>query len=102
MEGSSVALSKKRPSKFVYVPEVVVSEHPAIVEVEDQEEVICEKVNRDLMAKTVQNYLILGPSTPLKDKLFTAGLLALTLVGILVLFWFQNFGPGFNAFKDGH
>ena len=60
MEGSSVALSKKRPSKFVYVPEVVVSEHPAIVEVEDQEEVICEKVNRDLMAKTVQNYLILG------------------------------------------
>ena len=36
-----------------------------------------------------------------KDKLFTGGLLVLTLFGILVLFWFQNFGPGFEAFNEG-
>ncbi len=30
------------------------------------------------------------------DRLFTACLIALTMVAILVLFWFQNFGPGFH------
>ena len=71
LEGSSLALSRKsvprRPSRFAYVPEVVVSEHPAIVEVDsDSEGLKVERANRDLMAKNVQNYLILGPSTPLK------------------------------------
>ena len=51
------------------------------------------------MAKTVQKHLTLDDvKTPLKDKLFTASLLALTMMGILVLFWYQNFGPGFKAF----
>ena len=71
LEGSSLAISRKnvprRPSRFAYVPEVVVSEHPAIVEVDsDQEDLKVERANRDLMAKNVQNYLILGHSTPLK------------------------------------
>ena len=51
------------------------------------------------MAKTVQKYLYLNDAkTPLKDKLFTASLLALTMMGILLLFWYQNFGPGLEAF----
>ena len=58
-----------------------------------------ELANRDLMAKTVQKYLTLHDAkTPLKDKLFTASLLALTMMGILLLFWYQNFGPGLEAF----
>ena len=75
LEGSSLALSRKsvprRPSRFAYVPEVVVSEHPAIVEVDsDSEGLKVERANRDLMAKNVQNYLILGPSTPLKVSIY--------------------------------
>ena len=51
------------------------------------------------MAKTVQKHLtIYDVKTPLKDKLFTASLLALTMMGIFILFWYQNFGPGFKAF----
>jgi hypothetical protein len=85
----------------VEVPEVVVSEHTSS-EFADEifiEDVRIERAHRDLMANTVQKYLILSPSTPLKDKFFTAGLILLTMVGILVLFWYQNWGRGFSAFK---
>ena len=57
-------------TKFGYVPEVVVSEHPVpgILETSeaDGEEIKLERANRDLMEKTVQNYLIFDTSTPFK------------------------------------
>ena len=78
LEGSTLAISRKtvprRPSRFAYVPEVVVSEHPAIVEVDSDEEVLkVERANRDLMAKNVHNYLILDHSTPLKVFIYKTG-----------------------------
>ena len=60
----------KMMTKFGYVPEVVVSEHPVpgILETSeaDGEEIKLERANRDLMEKTVQNYLIFDTSTPFK------------------------------------
>ena len=92
-----------RPPLQPLVPEVVVSHHSSenlrIESIETEDTIRQELANRAHMANTVQKYLILKDSTPLKDKLFTAGLLALTMLGILVLFWYQNFGPGFSAFK---
>ena len=94
---SSIAsrLGLPRPSR-VEVPEVVVSQHTSPAEMLEDEE---EKAQRDLMVQKVQEFLILGPTIPIKDKLFTASLIFLTMIGILVLFWYQNFGPGFTAFE---
>lgn len=94
---------KERCRPQPLVPEVVVSHHSSEnlrMETETEDTIRQELANRAHMANTVQKYLILKDSTPLKDKLFTAGLLALTMLGILVLFWYQNFGPGFSAFKN--
>ncbi len=92
----STSFTNKLRLNRVEVPEVVVSHHTSPNEMlEDAEEL----AQRDLMAQKVQEFLILGPRTPVKDKLFTAGLIFLTMIGILVLFWYQNFGPGFRAFK---
>ena len=55
------------------------------------------------MARNIQKY---GTTTDsenkvasLPDRIFTGGLIALTAVGILILFWYQNFGAGFK-FKN--
>ncbi len=55
-----------------------------------------ESVQRGVMARTKQKYLSMEASS-LPDRLFTAFLIILTMVAILVLFWFQNFGPGFHS-----
>jgi len=90
---------KDRPQPPTLVPEVVVSHHSSENLFGEDEDICRELANRDFMAKTVQKHLTLDDvKTPLKDKLFTASLLALTMMGILVLFWYQNFGPGFKAF----
>ena len=105
LEHSLFGLERKdRPP---LVPEVVVSHHSsenlANCVLDEDDEIRLELANRDRMAQTVQQYLMLGDSTPaLKDKLFTAGLLVLTMLGILIVFWYQNFGPGFRAFQAGH
>ncbi len=57
-----------------------------------------ESVHRTVMARTGQKYLVMDASS-LPDRLFTGCLIALTMVAILVLFWFQNFGPGFDFSK---
>ena len=89
---------KDRPPPTL-VPEVVVSHHSSENLFGEDEDVRRELANRDLMAKTVQKHLTSDDvKTPLKDKLFTASLIALTMMGILVLFWYQNFGPGFKTF----
>ena len=106
LESSIFGLEKftNRPGAQVgpaLVPEVVVSHHSSEnLEVDEDDYLRREMAHRDQMQKNVQKYLLLTPSTPLKDKLFTAGLLALTMCGILVLFWYQNFGPGFRAFHS--
>ena len=93
----------KKEGGVPLVPEVVVSHHSSEnvggAPVDDDNKLKQELANRDIMAKTVQKYLILSDSPPLKDKLFTALLIALTMLAVLVLFWYQNFGPGFTAFK---
>ena len=55
------------------------------------------------MARNIQKY---GTTTDsenkvasLPDRIFTGGLIALTAVAILILFWYQNFGSGFK-FKN--
>ena len=109
MESSVLGLEKfhsSRPAGAAQVgpslvPEVVVSHHSSEnLEVNEEDYLRREMAHRDQMQKNVQKYLLLTPSTPLKDKLFTAGLLALTMCGILVLFWYQNFGAGFRAFHS--
>ena len=100
MESTHFGFERKDRGPPPLLPEVVVSHHSSENLEEDIDDDIRREIaNRDRMAKTVQSFLILSDSTPLKDKLFTAGLLALTVLGILVLFYYQNFGPGFSAFK---
>ena len=53
------------------------------------------EVHRDIMAKTSQKYLVMDASS-FPDKMFTGTLIVLTMLGILTLFWYQNFGPGFH------
>ena len=59
--------------------------------------------HRDLMARNIQKYGTTRDSenkvATLPDRIFTGGLIALTAVAILILFWYQNFGPGFK-FKN--
>ena len=103
LESSIFGLEKfaSRPAVGPLVPEVVVSHHSSEnLDLNEDDYLRREMAHRDQMQKNVQKYLLLTPSTPLKDKLFTAGLLALTMCGILVLFWYQNFGPGFRAFHN--
>ena len=51
--------------------------------------------HRGIMARTRQKYLVMDASS-LTDRCFTGTLIVVTMVAILVLFWFQNFGPGFH------
>ena len=57
--------------------------------------------HRGVMARTDNKYLVLEAAT-FRDKLFTAALILLTIMGILVLFWFRNFGPGFHILQFVH
>ena len=50
-------------------------------------------VHRSIMARTRQKYLAMEASS-FWDRSFTGGLIVLTAVAILVLFLYQNFGPG--------
>ena len=52
-------------------------------------------VHRDVMRRTENRYLVMEAAT-FGDKLFTGTLIILTILGILVLFWFRNFGPGLH------
>ena len=54
-----------------------------------------EDVHRGVLDRTLNKYLVMEAAT-CTDKIFTATLIILTMLGILVLFWFQNFGPGFK------
>lgn len=60
-----------------------------------------ESVHRNVMARTGQKYLVMDASS-FPDRFFTALLIAATMVAILVLFWFQNFGPGFHFHHVKH
>ncbi|TRY69222.1 hypothetical protein TCAL_01396 [Tigriopus californicus] len=50
---------------------------------------------RDTLAKTKQKYLVMDAST-WTDRIVTGSLILMTMIAILGLFWFQNFGPGFH------
>ena len=50
-------------------------------------------VHRGVMARTKDKYILMDV-TSLSDKLVTGSLIILTMFGILLLFWYQNFGPG--------
>lgn len=50
---------------------------------------------RDTLAKTKQKYLVMDAST-WTDRIVTGSLIVMTMIAILGLFWFQNFGPGFH------
>ena len=50
-------------------------------------------VHRSIMAKTRQKYLAMEASS-FWDRSFTGCLIVLTMIAILVLFLYQNFGPG--------
>ena len=50
-------------------------------------------VQRNIMARTRQKYLAMEAAT-FWDRSFTGCLIVLTMVAILVLFLYQNFGPG--------
>ena len=52
--------------------------------------------HRDLMARTIQRYLVPDVVATFQERMITGGLIALTTIAILALFWYQNFGPGFN------
>ena len=54
-----------------------------------------ENVHRGVMARTRNKYLVMEAAT-CTDKIVTASLIVLTMLAILVLFWYQNFGPGFH------
>ena len=54
-----------------------------------------EDVHVGVMARTRNKYLVMEAAT-CTDKIFTASLIVLTMLAILVLFWYQNFGPGFQ------
>lgn len=56
---------------------------------------VLEHAQKNIMARTAQRYLILDHIS-YADKVFTAMLIVLTMIVILVLFWYQNFGPGFK------
>ena len=49
--------------------------------------------HRVVMQRTANRYLVMEAAT-FGDKLFTGTLIILTILAILVLFWFRNFGPG--------
>ena len=61
--------------------------------------------HRDLMARTIHKYGTTQESdskvATLPDRIFTGGLITLTAITILLLFWYQNFGPGFT-FRNVH
>ena len=48
--------------------------------------------HKSVMARTGQKYLVVDDN--LADKFITAFLIVLTVVAIIVLFLYQNFGPG--------
>ena len=47
-------------------------------------------------------YFLVMEAATFSDKLFTGTLILLTVVGIFVLFWFRNFGPGFRFMHVSH
>lgn len=52
--------------------------------------------DRDLMARTIQKFLVPEAATTFQDRLITGGLIVLTALIILALFLYQNAGPGFQ------
>lgn len=52
-----------------------------------------EPVHRGVMARTKDKYILMDV-TSTTDKAVTGILIVLTMCGILLLFWYQNFGPG--------
>ena len=51
--------------------------------------------HRGVLSRTHHKYLVMEAAT-FSDKLFTGTLIFCTVVGIFVLFWYQNFGKGFG------
>lgn len=54
-----------------------------------------EDAHRSVMAKTSEKYLVLDTPS-LRDKLLTSLLIGAMMVAVLVLFLYQNVGPGFH------
>ena len=52
-----------------------------------------QPVHRGVMARTKDKYILMDV-TSTTDKAVTGILIVLTMCGILLLFWYQNFGPG--------
>lgn len=50
------------------------------------------EAHRVVMQRTANRYLVMEAAT-FGDKLFTGTLIIITILAILVLFWFRNFGP---------
>ncbi len=57
------------------------------------------EAHRVVMQRTANRYLVMEAAT-FGDKLFTGSLIIITIVAILVLFWFRNFGPVFSIIDD--
>jgi hypothetical protein len=52
-----------------------------------------EDVHREVLEKTGTKYMVMDAAS-FADKVFTCILIALTVLGIMILFWYRNFGPG--------
>ena len=69
-------------------------DHEAITRLELVDSDLAD-THRGVLSRTHNKYLVMEAAT-FSDKLFTGTLIFCTVVGIFVLFWFQNFGPGFG------
>ena len=69
-------------------------DHEAITRLELVDSDLAD-THRGVLSRTHNKYLVMEAAT-FSDKLFTGTLIFCTVVGIFVLFWFQNFGPGFR------
>ena len=69
-------------------------DHEAITRLELVDSDLAD-THRGVLSRTHNKYLVMEAAT-FSDKLFTGTLIFYTVVGIFVLFWFQNFGPGFG------
>ena len=62
---------------------------------------IFKPVHRGVMARTKDKYILMDV-TSTTDKAVTGILIILTMCGILLLFWYQNFGPGIKIGSQIH
>ena len=60
-----------------------------------------QPVHRGVMARTKDKYILMDV-TSTTDKAVTGILIVLTMCGILLLFWYQNFGPGIKIGSQIH